>query len=298
MSAPVLGASARRPSPDADTPVYLSHFQATPLLRARKEGAERANTSVDLNLTMVVAELTDAGLALPDGRSVPWSVVEEAEANENAVLRLADGTLEKVQAFSELTGRVFTLYPTIGAPTMLVSGTPMHRIKGTNPYRDTLTKIKAIAPVSGTVLDTTTGLGYTACQASRSAQWVITIELDQAALEVAQRNPWSSELFDSPKITQLIGDASDVVPAFAGETFDAVIHDPPQFGMAGELYSGSFYQHLHRVLRPGGKLFHYIGDPASRSGASTTRSATKRLREAGFAQITPHPEAFGVVAVK
>jgi predicted methyltransferase len=298
MSAPVIGASGRRPSPDATTPIYLSHYQATPLLRARKEGAARASTSVDLNLTMSVVALAADGIELADGRCVPWEAIEEAEANENAVLRLAGGALEKVQAFSELTGRVYTLYPTIGAPTMLVSGTPMHRIKGTNPYSDTLTKIKAITPVNGTVLDTTTGLGYTACQASRSASWVITIELDPAALEVARRNPWSAELFDSPKITQLIGDSVDVVPAFAGESFDAIIHDPPQFAMAGELYSGELYRHLHRVLRPGGKLFHYIGDPESRTGASTTRSATRRLQQAGFAKIVAHPEAFGVVAMK
>jgi len=290
--------SGRRASPDASTPVYLSHYQATPLLRARKEGAGRANTSVDLNLTMVVAALTADGVELHDGRFVPWSAIEEAEANENAVLRLANGVLAKVQAFSELTGRVYTIYPTAGAPTMLVSGTPMHRIKGTNPYRDTLTKIKAIAPVSGTVLDTTTGLGYTACQASRSASWVITIELDPAALEVARLNPWSSELFDSRKITQLIGDSAELVPAFAGESFDAIIHDPPQFAMAGELYSGELYRHLYRVLRPAGKLFHYMGDPESRAGAATTRSATKRLQEAGFSRIIAHPEAFGVVAVK
>ena len=69
-----------------------------------------------------------------------------------------------------------------GAPTILISGTPMHRIKGSNPHQDTLTKIRAITPLSGRVLDTATGLGYTACQASRLAGRVVTIELDPAVV--------------------------------------------------------------------------------------------------------------------
>ena len=35
---------------------------------------------------------------------------------------------------------------------------------------------------------------------------------------------------------------------------DAVLHDPPRFGIAGELYSGEFCQQLARVLKRRGKL--------------------------------------------
>jgi predicted methyltransferase len=31
--------------------------------------------------------------------------------------------------------------------------------------------------------------------------------------------------------------------------FDAALHDPPRFGIAGELYSQVFYDQLARVLR-------------------------------------------------
>ena len=47
----------------------------------------------------------------------------------------------------------------------------------------------------------------------------------------------------------------------AGSAFDAVLHDPPRFGIAGELYSQAFYDHLARVLKPRGVLFHYTGTP-------------------------------------
>lgn len=277
--------------------IIISHYQAEPLLRARKAGETSVRTSVDLNLTMTLAELSGPGVVLPDGRVVPWEAVDDAAATDTGCFVVEDGRIEKVQTFSEVTGRVYTLYPTAGAPTMLVSGIPMHRIKGSNPYQDTLTKIKAIGPITGRVLDTATGLGYTACQASRSARWVVTIELDPAAHQIARLNPWSKELFESPKIDMLLGDSFDIVPAFKPETFDFIIHDPPQFALAGELYSGEFYAALWRCLKRGGRLFHYIGDPESKMSGSITRSASRRLAEAGF-RVVPRPGAFGVVGLK
>lgn len=277
--------------------VILSHYQATPLLRARKAGQTSVRTSIDLNLTQTLAELSDVGFLLPDGRVVPWQAIEEAEANENGCFAIDADAVEKIQMFSDVTDRMITLYPTPGAPTLLISGIPMHRIKGTNPYHDTLSKLRAIGTIAGRVLDTCTGLGYTACQASRkNTREVVTIEMDPAVLEVARQNPWSKELFESEKIVQLDGDASELIRDFPDEWFDYIIHDPPQFNLSGELYSSDFYRHLLRVLAPGGRVFHYLGDPESRTSGNVTRSATRRLKEAGFEHIIPHPEAFGVVA--
>jgi predicted methyltransferase len=278
-------------------PVILSHYQATPLLRARKAGQASVRTSIDLNLTQTLGQLSDAGLVLPDGRVVPWAAIEQAEENENGCFAVEGDVVTKIQAFSETTGRMITLYPTPAAPTILISGIPMHRIKGTDPIQDTLAKLRAIGTISGRVLDTATGLGYTACLASRrNTREVVTIELDPAVLEVAHQNPWSKELFESPKITQLEGDASELIRHFPDEWFDYVIHDPPAFSLAGEMYSADFYTHLLRVLAPGGRVFHYLGDPESRLSGNVTRSAVRRMKEAGFGHIIPHPEAFGVVA--
>jgi hypothetical protein len=278
--------------------IILSHFQAEALVRARRLGETLVRTSVDLNLTMTLGELTGEGLALPDERVVPWAAVEAAAVNKTGCFLVEGEEFEKIQTFSEDTGRAITLYPTPGAPTILISGTPMHRIKGSNPYQDTLTKIRAITPLSGRVLDTATGLGYTACQASRLARRVITIELDPAVVEIARLNPWSKELFESEKIERVLGDTYDVANGFRDESFDAIIHDPPMFSLAGDLYSGEFYSRLFRVLSRGGKLFHYVGDPASKMSGSVTRSVIKRLKEAGFRDVTPHAEAFGVTAMR
>ncbi len=63
-----------------------------------------------------------------------------------------------------------------------------------------------------------------------------------------------------------------------------MLHDPPRFGIAGELYSQAFYDQLARVLRRRGRLFHYTGTPNRlTSGRDVPGEVAKRLRAAGFA---------------
>ena len=181
---------------------------------------------------------------------------------------------------------------------MLISGIPMHRIKNTDPQRDTAEKIKAARPIRGRMLDTATGLGYTAIAAAKQADHVTTIEFDPTTLEICRQNPWSADLFDNPNITQRIGDSYDVAPEFEDGYFNGIIHDPPMFNLAGHLYSGDFYGELYRVLANKGRLFHYIGDPNSKSGANITRGVIRRLHDVGFRRVQKRPRAFGVVAVK
>ncbi len=90
----------------------------------------------------------------------------------------------------------------------------------------------------------------------------------------------------------------DVVEDTPDETFSTIIHDPPAFSMGGDLYSGDFYAELYRVLRRRGRLFHYIGDPSSKTVARTQRGVIRRLKEAGFSRVANKPRAFGVTAVK
>ena len=181
---------------------------------------------------------------------------------------------------------------------MLVAGFPMHRIKGTDPYEDTLCKLGTLKPVVGNVLDTATGLGYTAIEASKTAQHVVTIELDPAVLEVARLNPWSEALFNNSKISLISGDSFEVIQGLHDGSFSRVIHDPPSFSLAGELYSGQFYQELFRVLSHKGRLFHYTGDLHSSFGRRMIPGVLRRLEQAGFSRVQPRPEAFGLVAQK
>ena len=74
------------------------------------------------------------------------------------------------------------------------------------------------------------------------------------------------------------------------------MHDPPRFGIAGELYAEAFYRELARVLKPQGKLFHYTGTPNKlTSGRDVPREVARRLQAAGF---KVRLEGDGVLAVK
>jgi predicted methyltransferase len=278
--------------------VVLSHYQAKVVLDAQRMGMGTVSLSLDLGLSTIQLPMDTQGLQLPDGNLLEIDDVEEIAKSTSSCFAIENGAPRAVQFYSEATDRVYSLYPTTGAPTMLVSGIPMHRIKGTDPHQDTLEKIHAIKPLVGQVLDTATGLGYTAIEAARTAEHVTTIELDPAALNVCRLNPWSQELFDNPKITQLIGDSFDVVAEMETGRFTRVIHDPPAFSLAGDLYSGVFYRELYRVMRNRSQLFHYIGDPESKSGRSITAGVMRRLEQAGFRQVRRAPRAFGVVVMK
>jgi predicted methyltransferase len=266
------------------------------MLVAMARGEHAIQTSLDLGLTTLEITLTEQEAILPSGPISKTTLMEIAHADVNCFL-IEHSTAKKIQAYSEAFERHYSLMPTEGAPTMLISGLPMHRIKNTNPHKDTLAKIRAAAP-RGRVLDTATGLGYTAIEASKAAHDVVTIELDPVAQHICRINPWSRGLFDNPKIQQKIGDSFDVIETLEAESFSRIIHDPPMFSLAGHLYSGDFYAEMFRVLKPGGRAFHYIGDPESKSGSRVTRGVVERLKKAGFARVASAAEAFGVVAFK
>jgi predicted methyltransferase len=276
----------------------LSARQVQPILLARDSGESSATTSLDLGVSTNIVALSDDGITLPDGQTLPWQTIEAIAADPDACWHVAGAAATRIHAFSPETQRAYSLLATDSAPTLINAGFTMHRIKRSDPWQDTLAKIQAASPVRGNVLDTTTGLGYTAIQAARTAAYVTTIELDLTVLQIARLNPWSAALFDNPKITQFVGDSYMLVPDLGEAAFDLVIHDPPTMSLAGELYSGEFYRRLLRVLRPGGRLFHYIGNPESRQGATVTRGAIRRLHEAGFHPVTHKAAAFGVLAHK
>jgi len=275
--------------------MIFSHYQTRPL--ADKNAPSVMPLSTDLGLSSVEVKKVNNGWTLPEGQVLTFEQIKEINEDVNSCFLYYEGRITKIEAFSAYTNRYYSLMPTPKAPTMLISGIPMHRIKGTTPVEDTDRKIEAIGKPYGRILDTTTGLGYTAIRAAQTAREVITIEFDPVVLDICRVNPWSRELFNNPKIHKLIGDSGDMAAIFQDETFNAIIHDPPTFNLAGHLYSQRLYRIFYRILKPNGRMFHYIGNPDSRSGATIGRGVVDRLQQSGFS-VRPKGRAFGVLAKK
>jgi predicted methyltransferase len=279
-------------------PIVLSYVQAESLLNAKRLQEASLEISPDLGITTIGVKLSDDSVEFPGGERVQWVDIEKIKKATTNCFIIKEEGIQTIQTFSEYTNRVCSLLPTKRTPGMLIAGFTMHRIVDIDPMQGTHKMIATIAPIIGHVLDTATGLGYTAIEAAKTAEQVITIELDPGAQEIARLNPWSRTLFNNLKIRQVMGDAFEVVPTFEDNSFDRIMHDPPVFSLAGELYSEVFYQQLYRVLKRGGRLFHYIGNLESKSSGTVIKGVLKRLQAAGFTRIMRRPEAFGVVAYK
>ncbi|MBN1982000.1 MAG: methyltransferase [Chitinivibrionales bacterium] len=282
---------------DSIFPVF-SHYQAAVLLAARRSGRQSAISSTDLGVSSSEAVLYGDHVSFAGGTTLTWQQVERIQSNTEACFLLHDGTLEIVRRYSDRNGHSYHLVPTEDAPALMISGFPMHRIKGITPLAAALKMIGHLVPITGSFLDTATGLGYTAIEAAKTAGRVVTVEINPMAQEMAQINPWSRDLFNNPKISQIIGDVAEEINKFPPESFNAIMHDPPSFSLAGDLYSGAFYRQAYQKLKPKGKMFHYVGDPATTSGKRVTKGVVKRLGEAGFQKVVLHSDAFGVVCYK
>jgi hypothetical protein len=206
----------------------------------------------------------------------------------------------EIKFFDEKTNKFYKLVPTSTWPTLEISGIHMHRIKEVDPKTDTGLKVKSLGRIYGKILDVCTGLGYTAILAARkkSVEKVVTIEKDENVIKIAKQNEFSRELFENPKIELIVGDAFEVIKSFENESFNFIIHDPPRFSLAPELYSQEFYNRLFRVLKKGGRMFHYTGEPGKLSGKNFIRGITKRLLLAGFIKIVKVKEVKGLIAYK
>lgn len=280
--------------------ILLSRPAASRLREAAAAGAATARVSLDLGRTEAEVALEGEAVAFPDGQRIPLSQVAEVEENPESVYAVLEGGVEKVTWFSEETGKVYTLRATRGWPALEISGILMQRIKEVDPREDAAAKAAAVSPVRGRVLETCFGLGYSALHTARDAESVLVFEIDPNVIDMARLNPYSAPVFEAgSRIEVRQGDVAEEIRALPDAAFDVVVHDPPTLAIAGDLYATAFYEQLHRVLRPRGRLFHYTGDPGSRNRKQDLPGrVAQRLGEVGFASVRREPAALGVSARK
>jgi predicted methyltransferase len=194
------------------------------------------------------------------------------------------------------TNSLIKLVPTQwGAPTFEIDGIKMLPTAKVSPHEDAQRKVGLIRPRGKAILDTCGGLGYFAawCLQGQAAK-VLSYEKNPDVIWLRSLNPWSPPVGGG--LTLVRGDVGVEIGSLPDRSFDAVLHDPPRFGIAGELYSQVFYDHLARVLKPRGVLFHYTGTPNKlTSGRDVPKEVATRLRQAGF---STEMEGDGVLAVR
>jgi predicted methyltransferase len=192
-------------------------------------------------------------------------------------------TGEEFAPVARYSASLIKLVPTPwGPPTFEIDGIKMLPSEKVSPYADAENKVRLIQPRGKVVLDTCGGLGYFAawCLAGEAAR-VLSYEKNPDVIWLRGLNPWSPPAADPLVLTQ--GDIAEEILKLPDGSIDAVLHDPPRFGIAGELYSQAFYDQLSRVLRRGGKLFHYTGAPNKlTTGRDVPNEVAGRLKRSGL----------------
>lgn len=190
-----------------------------------------------------------------------------------------------------------TLFENCITPTLEISGIHMHRVTVDPLFVDAKLKIRALNPTPrSSVLEICTGLGYTTYWLLRLDCKVVTIEKSAEVIELAGWNPWSRHL---ENVELILSDATDALQRLPDDKFDFAVHDPPRISTAPELYTEDFYRELNRVLKAGGILFHYVGEPKRKRGKHYhhIRGISNRLRDSGFNIIRYDPASQGILAI-
>jgi len=256
----------------------LTLKEHTILRAAAQAGAATATCSLDLGRSMASVAPNVAGWVWR-GRLFPY-----LDRCHERTIYYWDG--ETFQPASRYATALIKLVPTAwGAPTFEIDGIKMLPSAQISPFSDAERKVALIEPRGKVILDTCGGLGYFAawCVQGLAGQ-VLSYEKNPDVMWLRELNPWS------PKTDEVLhlklGDICEQIVSSPDASIDAILHDPPRFGIAGELYSQVFYNQLARVLKRKGMLFHYTGSPNKlTSGRDVSNEVAKRLQRAGFTTV-------------
>lgn len=275
---------------------YLHTTNAQQALGAITKGLTSVQLSVDLNLSQQDFVVSEQGLMLDEGNRVSVDELKKIVKKTQRITFCCDGEMTLLE---DRSVGYYKLVPTDGAPLLEISGVKMHISKGTDPFKSASEMAAQAVRKGDKVLDCCSGLGYAAIAAHRlGANEVLTIELSPEVMGLRAQNPWSKDL-GNEGIVQRQGSSFELITALPAMSFNCVIHDPPRFSLAGELYSEEFYREIFRVLRRDGRLFHYTGNPhVIKKGSSFVDGVIRRLKAAGFKNVEKVEHLMGVRAVK
>ncbi|MEI6894984.1 MAG: hypothetical protein V5789_10250 [Colwellia sp.] len=275
---------------------YLHSINAQGALKAIDKGLSCVNISVDLNISQRDFSLSEQCLILDEENRLGIDDLKKIIKKTKRIYLCRDGEMAPLE---DRSVGYYKLVPTAGAPLLEISGVKMHISKGTDPFTSASEMAQQAVRKGDNVLDCCSGLGYAAIAAHRlGASEVLSIELSREVMGLRALNPWSKDL-EKEGIVQRQGSSFELIATMPTASFDSVIHDPPRFSLAGELYSEAFYRQIFRVLRRDGRLFHYTGNPhVVKKGSSFVDGVIQRLKAAGFKRVVKVEHLMGVSAQK
>ena len=275
---------------------YLHTGNARQALEAIANGLSCVRLSTDLNLSEQDFSLSDQGLVLDENNRISFDELKRIVKKTQRIYLCRDGEMDPLE---DRSSGYYKLVPTAGAPLLEISGVKMHISKGTDPFVSASEMAQQAVRKGDKVLDCCGGLGYAAIAAHRlGASEVLSIELSREVMGLRTQNPWSNDL-GKEGIVQLQGSSYELIGTMPATSFDSVIHDPPRFSIAEELYSKEFYREIFRVLRRDGRLFHYTGNPhVVKKGSSFVCGVICRLKAVGFRHVEKVEHLMGVSAKK
>jgi predicted methyltransferase len=262
--------------------VWLQQDSALSLLDALADNADSVTVSLNLNRSCA-DEALPLGPPFPPESAEQQAILTRAASSPRTAFILRRGVLRPI----EFRGRHYLkLVPTAEAPTLEINGIAMHVARPPGPFGRIGRILRRVVRSGDRVLDTCGGLGYTAAWALRlGALSVMSCEISRGVTRIRRLSPWSAEL-SNERLETVNDDVVRALRELPDNRLDVVVHDPPRISVAGELYSADFYGQLWRVLVPGGRLYHYTGQPFHRwRRRGIVPGVARRLRDAGF-QVT------------
>jgi len=240
---------------------------------ALKQGQVEIESTLDLNLSKTILKLGKKGFYF-NKKLILLPIIRK---DDNSCYVLLKDKLEKVQFFAQDTNSLYKLVPTSYRPILQISGTSMHK----KQFVERIEHDKLI----GKILDSGTGLGYTTIIAAKTAEEIITIEIDKNVMEIAKYNPYSQELFSDKKIKRISGNIVQKITKFKDREFDFIIFDAGTPRSSDDFFSLKNYQQAYRVLKEKGKLYHYLPKHQITKGRDFGGEAIARMEKAGFKVI-------------
>ena len=283
---------------DNQNPI-ISGFHIAELLSSAKG---KLQTSLDLGLSKSVVEKTAEGIKFPGGQFIATEKLQHAKRrhHDEDCFAIDGDSIFYLYRFDGKTA--YRLYEPKKdwPPTLWINGSMMHTVSVSKPTDEAIEKARELGRRPGIVLETCFGLGYSAIALVNKcgAVSVSSHEISGDVLDIARENPWSHQALSDSRIGVSNDDIKVAIHGIEDGSFDSVLHDPPNVKIDGELYSEEFYSELFRVLKRGGRLYHFVGGGKTphEYKVNYTRGVIRRLSEAGFSRVDRSYR--GVTAIK